>query len=107
MRKSSKWIKGTEPNQPVSEVATRALNERLKRVWYYAKLAAKKPEENIEHVHQLRVSTRRARAAVQICGYMWQRRRARWLIKTLRGLRHAAGNALDLVVLGERLSTIA
>lgn len=107
MLKSSKWIKGIEPNHPVSSVARRALDERLKRVWYYAKLAAKKPEENIEHVHQLRVSTRRARAAVRIFGDMLPRRRARWLKKTLRALRHAAGDARDLDVLGDRLASIA
>lgn len=107
MLKSSKWIKGTEPNHPVSVVARLALDERLKRVWYYAKLAAKKPEENIEYVHQLRVSTRRARAAVQLFGDLLPKHRARWLNRTLRALRHAAGDARDLDVLGQRLESIA
>ncbi len=107
MVKSSKWIKGTKPNQQVRKVARRALDARLRTVWHFARLAAQKPEEDIEHVHQLRVSARRARAALQIFDDLLPARRAKWLSKTLRGLRRAAGDARDLDVLGERLAKIA
>ncbi len=107
MVKPSKWIEGTKPNQPVRKVARRAVDARLETVWHFAKLAAKKPGEDIEHVHQLRVSVRRARAALDIFEDLLPKRRARWLNKTLRGLRRAAGDARDLDVLGERLTAIA
>ena len=107
MVKSSKWIKGTKPNEPLRKVARRALHARLETVWYFANLAAKKPEENIEHVHQLRVAVRRARAVLQIFDDLLPKQRSRWINKTLRRLRRAAGDARDLDVLGERLAAIA
>ena len=50
--------------QPVSRVARRELARRMKRVGKYLQLAATGPEKDIEHVHQLRVATRRAMAAM-------------------------------------------
>lgn len=84
-------------------MARRALDQRLKAVWYYAPLAAKHCDENIEYVHQLRVATRRARAALHIFSDILPDRRMRWMKKRLRRLRRAAGSARDLDVLGERL----
>ncbi len=107
MVRSSKWIKGLTPDQPLTEAARRAFRKRLKTVWYYVPLAAKKCDEDIEYVHQLRVATRRARAALQIFADVLPKREARWMKNTLRGLRQAAGDARDLDVLGERLGKIA
>ena len=60
MNQSSKWIEGVKPEQLLTEVARQALRQRLRTVWDYAPMAAKKFEEDIEYVHQLRVATRRA-----------------------------------------------
>jgi CHAD domain-containing protein len=107
MVRLSKWIEGTRPEQPVEAVAQRAIRERLKAVRYYAPLAAYKPEEDTEYVHQLRVSTRRAQAALQIFADLLPRREMRRMKQTLRGLRRAAGDARDLDVLVNRLTQIA
>ena len=107
MIQSSKSIEGLKPEQPLTEVARQSLRQRLRTVWDYAPLAAKKFEEDIEYVHQLRVATRRARAALQIFGDLVPQGERRRMKKMLRGLRQAAGDARDLDVLGERLGKIA
>ena len=107
MVRSSKWIKGTKPQHSITRVASRSLRERFKAVWHYAPLAATKWEEDIEHVHQLRVATRRARAALHLFSDLLPQRQTRWMKRRLRELRTAAGNARDLDVLALRLQCIA
>jgi CHAD domain-containing protein len=102
MRKG-KWIGGTSAEQPVSAAARRALEVRLAVVWHYLPLAAKRASEDVEHVHQLRVASRRAVAAVEIFRDLLPKRRARWLRKRLKEIRRTAGAARDDDVLALRL----
>ena len=62
----SNWIEGISPNQSVCKVASRILNTRLIAVCRWLPLAAENSDENIEYVHQLRLSVRRA---VEACGF--------------------------------------
>ena len=55
-----KWIEGLTPNMGVAEAAIAVLSARLEVVRQFLPLAAEKPYENPEYVHQLRVGTRRA-----------------------------------------------
>ena len=55
-----KWVEGVSPKQPLHEAAYRILESRLSAVWHWLPLAAEKSDEDVEYVHQLRVSTRRA-----------------------------------------------
>jgi CHAD domain-containing protein len=107
MARAKKWLVGTDPDSPLSAVARRALSERLETVWEYAPLAARRSREDVEYVHQLRVATRRARAALQIFASLVPKRRRLWAKKTLRGLRQAAGDARDLDVLQVRMRNLA
>lgn len=99
-----KWVEGTSPEQGVVEVARRALGARLELVAHYLPLAARRPEEEIEYVHQLRVATRRAVAALKLFAPLLPRRRAQKMKKLLGRIRRAAGDARDLDVLGLRLA---
>ncbi|MBX9792273.1 MAG: CHAD domain-containing protein [Pirellulales bacterium] len=99
----AKWIDDVRPDQPVSELARRALDLRLSSVWHYLPLASQLAAEEIEHVHQLRVSTRRAAATVRLFRDLLPKRRRRWLAKQLRRIRRAAAEARDFDVLEERL----
>lgn len=100
----SKWIVGTDPDQPVGRVARIALSQRLTVLQTYLRLAAKRADKDDEYVHQLRVSTRRAHAALQMFGSLLPPRRSERLRKQLKKLRRAAGVARDLDVLASRLS---
>ena len=67
-------------------------------------LAAHLAEHDVEHVHRLRVATRRAIAALKLYRDWLPRKPARWLKKRLKKIRRAAGDARDLDVLAERLA---
>jgi CHAD domain-containing protein len=104
MSRKRKWITIDSPHEPVTRVACRALENRLLAVWNYLPVAAKKADEDLEHVHQLRVSSRRAMAAVEIFECFLPSRRTEWFKKQLRRVRRAAGDARDLDVLADRLA---
>ena len=107
MSRPRKPAKRSKSEQPISYVAYRALRKRLKMVTHYAPLAVDLWQDEIEHVHQLRVATRRARAALHLYEDLFPKRPLRWMNRRLSELRRAAGNARDLDVLGQRLRTIA
>jgi integrase/recombinase XerD len=59
-----KWIPGLTAEMPVAEAARAVLAARFEVVRHCLPLAVEKPYEDVEHVHQLRVGTRRAGAAL-------------------------------------------
>jgi CHAD domain-containing protein len=67
-------------------------------------LAAEKPDEDIEYVHELRVATRRTMAALRLYADMLPRRRADRMETRLKQIRRAAGDARDYDVLAQRLT---
>jgi len=90
-----KWISGLRADMPLADAARRVLKTRLTAARKNVLLALRESEKDPEHVHQLRVSTRRAAAALRIfesClgqDFFWRTH------KTLRRLRRAAGKARD------------
>ena len=104
MNRKRKWIAVDSPREPVTRVACRALENRLLAVWDHLPSAAKKADEDPEHVHQLRVSSRRAMAAVETFECFLPSRRTEWFKKHLRRVRRAAGDARDFDVLADRLA---
>ena len=103
MRKG-KWTQGALPDDPVSVAAREALRARLRAVEYYLPLAAFKSDRDVEYVHQLRVASRRALAAVRTFAPLLSERQERWLSKQLKKIRRAAGGARELDVLGRRIA---
>lgn len=93
-----------EPCRPAAVVAKGALKSRLRSVLKLAPLAAKAADKDVEHVHQLRVSVRRAGAALSLFSPMLPRSRTRKVRRGLKSLRQAAGPARDLDVLAQRIA---
>ena len=93
--------------QPVSWLAKRTVDRRLRRVVRLFPKAAKHPERDVEYVHDLRVAVRRATAALQMFSACLPRSRNSDVKSQLRRIRRAAGPARDLDVLEERLSRLA
>jgi CHAD domain-containing protein len=88
----SKWIKDLESTTPLAEAAALIVAQRLNVVPGSLEIAARSTEDP-EHVHELRVATRRADAALvafRPCfkGSRWKRVR-----KQLRRIRSAASEA--------------
>jgi CHAD domain-containing protein/uncharacterized protein Yka (UPF0111/DUF47 family) len=97
-----KWIEGA-PRDRVADVACRTLAARLAAVQHYLPLAAERADQDVEHVHQLRVWTRRATAALRLYEELLPRRRLCWVRKQLKRVRRAANDARDCDVLLGRL----
>ena len=89
---------------PVSVGASRSLKQRLEAVLYWLPLAAQQPEQDVEYVHQLRVSTRRAGAALKLFKDLLPKKKAKHLKQTLKCIRNAAGEARDHDVYLARLT---
>ena len=92
-------IEEASPDESVVAVAARVLASRLGAVVHALPLAARHADEDAEFVHELRVASRRAVAAIEVFSDLAPGRRARRLIKVLERIRHAAGKARDTDVL--------
>jgi CHAD domain-containing protein len=90
-----KWIADLKATTPLADAARRVLTMRLEVVRDYLSLVLQEPDGDAEHVHQLRVGTRRARAALDIFACCLAPKAYRTGKKTLRVIRRAAGTARD------------
>jgi CHAD domain-containing protein len=87
----------------VAALAMRQLVPRLKDVSRLLPVAAETSDGNAEHVHQLRVATRRAAVAVTLFEDLLTPSQSAWWKRTLKDLRHSTNAARDDDVLTERL----
>jgi CHAD domain-containing protein len=92
---NGKWIPDLTATTPLADAARRVLTVRLEVVRDHLPLALREPDKDPEYVHQLRVGTRRARAALDIFAACLPARVARTARKRLRQIRRAAGEARD------------
>ena len=90
-----KWVAGLRPDLPMADAARLALSARLDLVRHYLPLAEASAAEDTEHIHHLRVSTRRASAALNEFALCLSPKRLRSAKKLLRSIRRAAGQARD------------
>src|SRR3954452_1710302 len=96
MAATGKWIEGIGAQAPVEEAAQRSLELRLSAVARWLPLAAHLAEHDVEHVHRLRVATRRACAALKLYKELLPQKPGHWLKRRVRKIRKAAGDARDL-----------
>lgn len=106
MAKFVKWVEAG-PDELLEDVAVRSLNSRLQPVMHYVPLAAKGPDGDIEHVHQMRVWARRATAAMSLYVELLPKRRRKWINSALKAIRRAANDARDDDVFAQRLAADA
>lgn len=95
MPEASKWIETLRPDTPLKDAAGEVLSNRLEAVESWLKRIGDDRHDQVRAVHQLRVSTRRAGAALDIFSDPLSDKRRRKAKKTLRELRRAAGCARD------------
>jgi CHAD domain-containing protein len=99
-----KWIPDLTPTTPLADAARHALTIRFDVVRHYLPLALQEADKDPEHIHQLRVGTRRAAAALRIFSLCLAQRDYDAARKQLRRLRRAAGAARDWDVFLEMLT---
>jgi CHAD domain-containing protein len=90
-----KWISGLYGDMPIAKAARHILNVRLGVVLDRLPAAVEHAAEDVEHVHQLRVGTRRAAAALRIFAACLGPKLYRKTRRNLRAIRRAAGAARD------------
>src|SRR2546425_13053533 len=91
-----KWISNLNATTPLVDAARRVLAIRLEVVRDNLGLALREPDKDPEHVHQLRVSTRRAGAAVEIFALCLPDKGYTAAPRQLPRIRPGAGSARDL-----------
>ena len=101
-----KWIPDLSPEMPVVDAARTVLAARFGVVRHYLPLAAESPFDNPEYVHQLRVGTRRAGAALRVFADCLPKKPERAAKKSLRAIRRAAGGARDWDVFLDNLAAV-
>jgi CHAD domain-containing protein len=99
-----KWIAGLQPEMAADEAARRTLRARLSVVREFLPRALAQPSDP-ENVHQLRVGTRRADAALRLFEPCLPEPVFSIARKRLRKLRRAAGEARDWDVFALSLPT--
>jgi CHAD domain-containing protein len=90
-----KWIPDLEATTPLADAARHVLTVRLEAVRDYLPLALHRSDKDPEHVHQLRVATRRAAAALDIFTCCLPDKVHKAARRQLRQIRRAAGEARD------------
>ena len=80
------------------------LETRLKAVWHWLPLAAEKSQEDVEYVHQLRITTRRATEALRVFCNLMPKATCENLHTRLRKIRLAADEARNWDVLASLFS---
>jgi len=90
-----KWIEGLAPEMEVPVAAREVLIARFQVVRHFLPLAVVKSYQDPEFVHQLRVSTRRAAAALRVFGDCLPRKHLKAAKDSLRMIRRAAADARD------------
>jgi CHAD domain-containing protein len=99
-----KWIDELCGDVPLAKAAYHVLKVRLEVVLERLPDALYRADQDVEHVHQLRVSTRRAGAALRIFEEQLPGKIGKTLTKRLRKVRRAAGAARDWDVFQESLA---
>ncbi len=90
-----KWITELTAATPVADAARHALTVRLQVVHDHLPLALYQTDKDPEYVHQLRVGTRRAAAALRIFSLCLPEKEFRAARRQLKRIRRAAGAARD------------
>lgn len=97
-----KWVRLKNAEGCVATAARLTLSSRLAAVLYHLPRSTSRSEASVEHVHQLRVSTRRVIAALQLYKDVLPGKQTRWMSRQMKRIRQVAGVARDLDVLALR-----
>jgi CHAD domain-containing protein len=105
LKTDGKWIPDLTPTTSLADAARHVLTIRLDVVRHYLPLALHEADKDPEHVHQLRVATRRAGAALRIFSLCMTPKAYDASRRLLRKLRRAAGAARDWDVFLDMLTS--
>lgn len=105
-RNSRKWLEPKLARMTAENAAEAILGRRIDAVWRQLGLVCIDGSHEAEHVHQLRVATRRAVVALAIFKPLLAGKHHAWFARQLRRIRRTAGEARDLDVLSSRMAEL-
>ena len=105
MPRFDKWLAEINPDDLVHRVGRKAIRVRLAAVVHFLEEAADK-SDRAEAIHQLRIWTRRAAAALRLFEPIVPSTAGKKMKKRLRKIRAAAGQERDCDVLMESLRSV-
>jgi CHAD domain-containing protein len=95
---AKEWeIEGLSPDDTFRDAASKIILTKSAEMWHYAPGTI--VGEDIEELHSMRVSSRRLRAAVDVCAPCFPRKAYGRLQKTVNGLTDALGAVRDADVM--------
>jgi CHAD domain-containing protein len=97
-----KWIPATSAQTDLPAMAAAALEDRLNAIVRLLPIAAQRWQKDPEPIHQLRVWSRRAMAALRFYEEFLPRRRGAWMKKQVKRVRQAANGARNADILIEQ-----
>ncbi|RMF75419.1 MAG: CHAD domain-containing protein, partial [Planctomycetota bacterium] len=103
---SGKWVEGFDAETPASDAARLVLRSRLAPIGELLDGAANHAADDEEFVHQLRVATRRAAAALRAFECVGPRTAMKTVARQLREIRRAAAAAREDDVHGGILKSL-
>ncbi len=103
MNRGSKWLDQLSSKACITDAARVAIPRRLESVFYYVPLVLHHADDSDEYIHQLRVSTRRAQAALSMTSFVLPAKSLQNWKRILRDFRQAAGAVRDHDVMLQRL----
>ena len=98
MPRFDKWLADIDSDEPVHRVGRKAIRVRLAAVMHFLENAGEK-SDRAEAIHQLRIWTRRAAAALRLFESIVPQEAGKKMKKRLRKIRAAAGQERDCDVL--------
>ncbi len=103
---ATKWIEGVSAGHRTGDVAVRTLQYRLgKLVQLVSTASAEQSGKSVEVIHELRIWSRRASAALDLYQDLIPHRTSEWVNRQLRRIRKATNAARDCDVLIGRLKS--
>jgi CHAD domain-containing protein len=93
-----RWIAGLSAGMPLLDALEVIFRQRYEGVLFYLPLAARRADENIEHVHKLRVACRRLGAVLEVLAEGFPEAPRQALLEQVEKVRRACGEARDLDV---------
>ncbi|MGQ0635401.1 MAG: CHAD domain-containing protein [Planctomycetaceae bacterium] len=101
-----RWVEGLAADMPLLEALEVIFRQRWRGALYYLPLAAERSHENVEHVHKLRVATRRLSAVLDVLADGFPEAPRKGLYELVEKIRRSCGKARDLDVRRKFLETL-
>jgi CHAD domain-containing protein len=101
-----RWIEGLSADMPLLDALEIIFRQRFAGVLYYLPLAAERADENIGHVHKLRVACRRLGAVLDVLAEGFPEAPRQTFLKLVDSIRKSCGKARDLDVRKTHLESL-